>query len=202
MSSGRRLEIFDRWAEVYDSTTEGGPLLGYQQVLERIVDCADAAASMTVLDVGTGTGNLAARFVDLGCDVCGFDFSSEMLVKAKEKLPGVEFIQHDLLNEWPDVLDRQFQRIVSSYVMHELDLPTKVLILRRLARRLVQGGRIVVGDVSFEAIDDRQAAQEKWDEEEFYWAASEIIPLCNEVGLRVDYHQVSVCGGVYVFEPV
>ena len=40
-----------------------------------------------------------------------------------------------------------------------------------------------------------------WDEDEHYWAADESIRVLSRLGLRVEYLQVSSCGGVYVMEP-
>ncbi len=197
-----RLHIFDRWAATYDqSSTEGFPLDGYEQVLDTVRDLAEAEPATTILDVGIGTGNLAQRFQALECTVCGCDFSSEMLARAREKLPHAVLVRYDLLDGWPVELDRQFDRIVSTYVLHEFDLPTKMKILKTLAERLGPDGRVVVGDVSFETPQDREQWRSHWDEEEFYWAACEVIPLCPGAGLQVEYRQVSFCGGVYVFIP-
>jgi len=84
------VHLFDDWAQHYDRSIQadgGFPFDGYEQVLDEVVRTACAQPGMTVLDLGIGTGNLAARFVRLGCDVWGIDFSAEMLAKALEKLP-------------------------------------------------------------------------------------------------------------------
>ena len=90
-----RLELFDAWAADYDlgvASEEGFPFAGYERVLGRVVQLAalqptSAQPPLRVLDLGTGTGNLAARFTALGAEVWGLDFSSQMLLKAKEKRP-------------------------------------------------------------------------------------------------------------------
>ena len=96
-----------------------------------------------------------------------------------------------------------FDRIVSTYVLHEFDLATKVGLLERLVRhQLTAQGRIVVGDISFVSMEAlQQAGADHWDEEEHYWAADETIAACRRVGLRATYKQVSSCGGVFAFEP-
>ena len=100
MDQGDRVQLFDDWAEHYDRSIQADgtfPFDGYEQVLDEVVGTARAQPDMTVLDLGIGTGNLAARFVRLGCDVWGVDFSAEMLAKVCEKLSPVVLVQADLL---------------------------------------------------------------------------------------------------------
>jgi cyclopropane fatty-acyl-phospholipid synthase-like methyltransferase len=200
-----RVDLFDRWSETYDRSVldECGVHAGYDDVLEAIVRAADARLGMRVLDLGIGTGNLAQRFVALGCAVWGIDFSPAMLALAEAKLPEAILVQADLRDDWPSELDGLYDRIVSSYVLHEFSLETKVRLLERLAtRHLAEGGRVVVGDISFPSVQARvDAGADHWDEEEHYWAADETLAACAPVGLRFSYTQVSTCGGVYVFEP-
>ena len=48
-----------------------------------------------VLDVATGTGDLAIELARRGCEVVGSDFSEEMLARARAKEPAVAW-------EWAD----------------------------------------------------------------------------------------------------
>ena len=211
MSDPNRVQIFDDWAGHYDRDVRSGKGLlheGYDQVLDRVVLDAEARPGMRVLDLGVGTGNLAQRFVALGCEVWGVDFSPAMLAKARAKLPEVTLVQADLRDKWPptdgpSALNGPFDRIVSTYVLHEFSLGQKVALLRRLTDRcLAPGGRIVIGDIAFESVQARtDAGADHWDEEEHYWVADETRAACAPVGLCLTYTQVSRCGGVYVFEP-
>jgi len=204
-----RSQLFDDWAREYDRRLQHAsdfPFDGYEQILDEITRAADAHSGMTVLDLGIGTANLAARFVALGCDTWGVDFSAEMLAQAHRKLSQAVLVQADLLGDWPAELDRRFDRIVSAYVLHEFDLSTKVQLLRRLTERhLASGGCIVVGDIAFPTSGARDRAHRKWmqlwDEDEHYWAADEAAEACKHTGLRVTYKQVSSCGGVFTFGP-
>jgi putative AdoMet-dependent methyltransferase len=206
MSQTNRRQLFDRWAESYDSSIAPTdfPFDGYDLVLDKVVNLAEAAPHMQVLDLGIGTGNLAARFVQAGCAVWGIDFSAEMLRKARAKLPQTGLVQADVMSDWPVELQRRFDRVVSAYVLHEFDLDTKVGLLQRIAaHHLAPGGRIVVGDIAFPSIGHRSQASRQWsdsrDEDEFYWAADETITACAGAGLQVTYRQVSSCGGVFTF---
>jgi putative AdoMet-dependent methyltransferase len=207
MNQADRMQLFDRWAESYDATIAPTryPFDGYYQVLDEAVRLAEVAPHMQVLDLGIGTGNLAARLVQAGCEVWGMDFSAKMLAKARAKLPHAVLVQADLTTDWPVELRRPFDRVVSAYVFHEFDLETKVRLLHEIAmHRLTAGGRIVVADIAFLSVEDRTKASQQWadcwDADEFYWAADEASAACVRVGLRVAYKQVSSCGGVFAFE--
>ena len=206
MSQTDRRQLFDRWAENYDATLAPTrfPLDGYDQVLDGVVRLAEVTPHMQVLDLGIGTGNLAVRFVQVGCAVWGIDFSAEMLAKARAKLPHSVLVQANLLGQWPTELQQPFDRVVSAYVLHEFDLETKVRLLHRMAtRHLAAGGRIVVAGVAFPSVEERTQASRRWadgwDEDEFYWAAEEASAACARVGLQVTYEQVSSCGGIFTF---
>jgi hypothetical protein len=107
----------------------------------------------------------------------------------------------DLREAWPAELAGPFDRIVSTYVLHEFSLEHKVALLRHLADCcLAPEGRIVIGDIAFESVQARtDASADQWDEEEHYWAADETRAACASTGMALTYTQVSSCGGVYVF---
>ena len=208
MKTGK--DLFDNWATNYDQLLATGTapvsFEGYEDVLTEAVRQTQVTPDMSVLDLGTGTGNLAARFVTLGCDVWGMDFSENMLVKAQEKLPSLHLVLADLRDEaWPQSLNRRFDRIVSAYVWHDFDLPYKIELLERLTRQfLTRKGRIVVADIAYPDETARTQAGKYlgslWNKEEHYWAADETIAACKAIGLSCTYQQVSSCAGVFVFE--
>lgn len=207
MTKQNRIQLFDEWARNYEQSVEAKenfPFAGYSKVLETILDKSAVQSQMSVLDLGTGTGNLADNFNTVGCDVFGVDFSQNMLEKARIKVPQATFIQADLLVDLPAEVNKQFDRIVSAYVFHEFALTTKVSILQRLSENnLHTNGLIVIGDVSFPSVAIREEARKKWanqwDEDEHYWAADEVIEACAKISLNLQYKQVSSCGGVFVF---
>ncbi len=204
-----RVQLFDDWARDYDTSTENGegfPFGGYARVLDAVTAAAEPESGMDVLDLGIGTGKLAARFAMLGCHIWGIDFSGEMLARARERLERAVLVRADLLEDWPAEVERRFERIVSAYVLHEFKLSEKVTLLRRLTEQhLAAGGRIVIGDVAFPTVAARELARRKWetlwDEQEYYWAADVAAEALMSVGLRVTYEQISSCAGVFVIEP-
>ncbi len=202
MPTNNRLPIFERWAEGYDQSvqTDKGIFANYKEVLAEVVRAAGAQPGMRILELGIGTGNLARKFVTLGCEVWGVDFSPAMLAKAREKVPQVRLVQMDLLDKWPEALQQRFDRVVANFVLHEFDLDTKISMLQRLANHhLVDDGLIVIGDVAFPTAEARrQSGAESWDEDEDYWAADETIAACVGTGLEVTFQQISWCTGVFV----
>lgn len=195
---------FNLWAENYDQDIKAQtqfPFLGYERVLETVVALAAPQAGASVLDIGVGTGNLALRFEERGCKLWGTDFSDAMLDKARRKLPGAHFVQHDLRAAWPAELDRRFDHIVSAYVFHHFELKKKVNICQQLASRyLVEDGNLVIADISFpntKAMKSfAESAGELWTQEPF-WLVDEALAALEKAGLRAEYVQVSGCAGVY-----
>ncbi len=198
---------FDPWAETYDADVAAlnkFPFDGYERALATAVQLAAPERGMSVLDLGTGTGNLAARFHKRGCELWCTDFSEAMLDKARAKLPQAHFLRHDLRDGWPATLERRFDRIVSAYVFHHFDLEKKVDLCRELVTaHLESNGKLVIADISFR---DKNAEQgfgrsvgELWEQEP-YWLAEESIAALQNAGLNVKYAAVSACAGVYCVE--
>jgi putative AdoMet-dependent methyltransferase len=200
-------EEFDDWAETYDQDVldESFPFTGYERVLDTVVALSGAQAGDSVLDLGAGTGNLAARFQKLGCEVWLTDFSTAMLDRARSRLPGARFFVADLrAKSWPKELDRRFSHVVSAYVFHHLELPEKIRVVKMLIdKRLEPGGSLIIADLSFpdsaalSAV--RSASGERWEEEP-YWTVAETLPAFLEAGIQAKYQQISNCAGVYQIE--
>lgn len=206
MRVGEREFIFDDWAHCYDASvasTSSFPFDGYEKALDEVVRLAGVAQGMRILELGIGTGNLAARFMSKGCTVCGVDFSARMLAETRRKLPQARLAQADLLGDWPAELGL-FDRVVSAYTLHEFCLDAKMDILcRALSRHLSRDGYVVVADIAFPSVAARAKASHRWadawDGDEFYWAADETMGACARCNLRGTYKQVSPCGGVFTF---
>lgn len=197
---------FDEWAATYDGSVaiDQFPFHGYPDVLAGIVALAAPCPGLSVLDLGTGTGNLALPFARAGCRLWCTDFSQPMLDKARLKIPAAQFFLHDLRAPFPPELDRPFDRIVSAYVFHHFELDEKIRILASLAaHHLSSTGRIVIGDIAFPNAAGRdrvrEEAGEEWDEE-FYWLADEAVPALEKAGFKVEYAQVSACAGIFLLQ--
>jgi putative AdoMet-dependent methyltransferase len=196
---------FDDWAETYDRSVaiDQFPFYGYDSLLDKAVALADAKPGLSILDLGTGTGNLALRFAGLGCNLWCTDFSAPMLEKARQKLPAARLVLHDLRGKWPSELNRPFDRIVSAYVFHHFELDEKVRILGNLLPHLAPGGRMIIGDIAFPDVaaleEVKIAAGEEW-EDEFYWIVDKALAALQKFNLKVEYVQVSSCGGIFTLQ--
>src|ERR671921_2275081 len=93
--------MFDRIARVYDLMNSVMTAGLHHQWRRRAADLAQVGPGDRVLDVATGTGDLAlelARRVGPDGAVVGSDFSEGMLELARKKAPGIEFEQGNALD--------------------------------------------------------------------------------------------------------
>ncbi|MEC1179864.1 class I SAM-dependent methyltransferase [Metasolibacillus meyeri] len=73
---------YARFAEVYDALMTDIP---YDEYVEWVKTCAPQSEYPTLLDIGCGTGVLAALFDEAGYQVSGVDVSEEMLMIASTR---------------------------------------------------------------------------------------------------------------------
>lgn len=96
-----------------------------------------------VLDIGCGNGRLYQMFADLSIHYTGVDQSEGLIVKAREKFPGAEFVVASMV-ELP-LPDASFDIIYSIAAFHHL--PNDQLRLQALSemkRVLKPGGKIIM----------------------------------------------------------
>lgn len=73
---------YDAWAKTYDATRSASP-----SVLGPIQEALGTANGRSLLDIGAGTGNFARPLSEAGFRVTLADFSREMLLRARTKVP-------------------------------------------------------------------------------------------------------------------
>lgn len=105
-----------------------------------------------VLDLGCGTGMLAARLAQQGCNVTGIDSSPSMLAQAVRRVRSEGLADQVLLREMGAVdLDTAFQdgsfdAVVSTLVFSELSSDEIGYALTECRRILREGGQLLIAD--------------------------------------------------------
>lgn len=199
---------FDCWAAGYDQETslaQGYPFEGYHQVLGRVVDLCQPRTGQHVLDLGCGTGNLAARFLPFGCRVTGIDFSEQMIAIARQKFPTLQLQVQDVRSVLGGHLVPAFDTIVSAYVFHHFPLDQKLAIIQRLlTQHLKPGGHLVIADLIFtdqaSRTETARAYPSAW-EEEYFWMQDHDLPFMQAAGFQVELERISFCAGILHFHP-
>ena len=117
----------------------------------RLVEQARIADGMAVLDIGAGTGTLAALVKERhpGAEVTGLDADPKMLARARVKAPDASF-DVGMSSELP-YPDASFDRILSSLFFHHLLPADKRLTLAEAHRVLRPGGELHVADFGRQA---------------------------------------------------
>ncbi|MFD2169859.1 MerR family transcriptional regulator [Tumebacillus lipolyticus] len=195
---------FDRQAAQYDEAVlrepEFNPHQNYNEALDLTCQLVDAQTGERGLDIGTGTGNLAGRFLAKGIEVAGIDQSREMLRQCMAKHPQMETKLGNFLAI--PYLDEQFDFVITSYALHHLTDEQKLLALEEMQRVLKPGGRICIADLMFESNEKREAVRERflaagradvWAaiEDEYYADRSLLLAWFAENGYRAEAKQVN-----------
>lgn len=196
------MAMFDLWAPTYDKTVfQAEPADGferYREVLGRVADLAGALPGKTVLDVGTGTGNLAQLLLARGASVIAVEPSAAMRQQARQKLGDVAVLDGQFLNL--PLQDGSVDAVVSSYAFHHLTDVAKVRGAKEMLRVLRPGGMVVLGDIAWADEAARQAMIRRFEaagkpelvreiEEEYYPTIGLLTSIFAALGCSVYVEQ-------------
>jgi demethylmenaquinone methyltransferase/2-methoxy-6-polyprenyl-1,4-benzoquinol methylase len=139
--------MFDRIASVYDVMNSVMTAGMHHRWRSRAADLAAVGPGDRVLDVATGTGDLAVeldRRVGPDGEVVGSDFSERMLDLAREKAPAIRFEQGNALDLPYD--DDSFAAATVGFGARNFsDLERGLAEMARVVR---PGGRVVVLEIT------------------------------------------------------
>ncbi len=108
-----------------------------------LVSRIDAGPGDTVLDVATGTGQVARELVrQHGCSVVGLDQSPEMLAVARERTTGLSVRLVEARADELPFGEGEFDALTFTYLLRYVDDPAATL--RELARVVRPGGTIAM----------------------------------------------------------
>jgi demethylmenaquinone methyltransferase/2-methoxy-6-polyprenyl-1,4-benzoquinol methylase len=144
LPEGQVRAMFDRIAGVYDLMNSVMTAGLHHRWRRRAVDLADVGPGSKVLDVATGTGDLAIEAASRGAQVIGSDFSEGMLERARAKAPQIAFEQGDALGL--TYADDTFDAATVGFGARNFaDLEQG---LREMTRVVRPGGKVVVLEIT------------------------------------------------------
>ena len=139
---------FGPLARRYDELRDSGKL--WWEAVDVIVREADLRGRR-VLDVGCGTGALAAALAErYGCKVWGVDASPEMIEVARERVPAGVGLRVGTA-EALEFKDGWFERVVMTFSVHHVDRPRAFSEIHRV---LQPGGILAIGTFDPSHFDD------------------------------------------------
>lgn len=138
-SSPNEAAEWDRWADAYAEEVDWMERLHDAEVLGLV------RPGLRVLDLGCGTGRLAAALAERGALVTAVDFSERMLERSRRRLEGregVRFLRLDFeREEWPG---GPYDLVVALSTMHHVRALEAVAA--RMRGALAPGGKILIVD--------------------------------------------------------
>ncbi|BAZ15052.1 type 11 methyltransferase [Calothrix sp. NIES-4071] len=142
-----------------------------------------------ILDVGCGTGQLAAKIAANGAIVTGIDADAAMVEKAKLNYPNLEFVVADARSFQ---FNTSFDAVFSNATLHWI--PESEAVINSIHGALKPGGRFVAafggkGDVKlithalYQALEQKSPESLSW----YFPSIGEYTSLLEKQGFDVNY---------------
>ncbi len=134
--------FFARWSPVYDLFAAP---IGF--AYRAAVRAAGAAPGRTLLDLCTGTGEIAGRAARAGATVTAIDLTPGMLERARRKV-GRLGVRLELADARAlPFAGGSFDAVILSFALHDMPRPVRLRVLAEAVR--VARGKLVVLDYAF-----------------------------------------------------
>ncbi|HVZ25825.1 MAG TPA: methyltransferase domain-containing protein [Sediminibacterium sp.] len=160
---------------------------------EDLVHVLDPKAGERILDLGCGTGFLTNRIQASGANVVGIDHDHDMILKARQDYPGINF---RVLSATEFHFDEMFDAIFSNAVLHwvqekEQAIDCMYSNLKRNGRLVLEmGGRgNVQGIIEAlkKSLENHQLKDRAGKEIWYFPSLGEYTSLLEHRGFRVSY---------------
>ncbi|WP_019412809.1 trans-aconitate 2-methyltransferase [Paenisporosarcina sp. TG20] len=195
------VEIFDEWVDSYDASVSGQDP-EYRDVFDKYEDILLAVTKKsfgTVVEFGTGTGNLTLKLIQAGYNVIGIEPNDAMRKVTSERFPQISIVDGDLLDF---DIEGKLDTFVSTYVFHHLTDVEKGKALDKYASLLSKGGKVVFADTVFltETAKQEQIHKERARgfnnvaddlEREYYTTIPVLEKLFVEAGFTVQFERMN-----------
>lgn len=204
------VDLFDRWAQSYDSTVSGldeeykDVFENYETILQEVASRVDGF----IIEFGPGTGNLTKRLLSKqNTTVLAVEPSEKMREKANLKVPKANIVHGDFL-QFPTP-KQKVDGIVSTYAFHHLTDEEKLIALKRYHSLLQDNGKIVFADtvflndaykqeIIFEAKNKGYEHLIRDLQSEYYTTIPKMTHIFDEAGFHVKFRSMNKF--VWIFE--
>ena len=141
----------------------------------------------TVLEIGSGSGQILKFFEDNGCRTVGVDLSTSMCDLSKAESPRSIIINSDI-NE-VNFIGNQFDLIYMGALIHLFPLDDEIIIMKKVWNWLAEDGYIFVNttchDYSCEGYYEKQDYLNRKKRFRRYWSENDFEAFITECGYSI-----------------
>lgn len=154
-----------------------------------------------ILDLGCGMGHYSRYMENKGFEVCGVDFSKNMLELARKNNKNIKFFESDICN-LPNELDKDFDGVLLAYVIQHLTVEETKQVLLNLHNYITVDCKLLIffreGDG---IVKEKEPFNPTFEYEIKQYNKYELTNLLNECGYEVTsiedkpivYDEYSLC---------
>ena len=133
------------WAKYFKIYDKLNLVPSYVELLTSICEELRPQPGSLVLDIGSGTGNLAVLLKGMGCRVVALDFCPDALACHQAKRDDSRLVLADLTQGLP-FKENSFDGIASNNVLYTLSADHQAKVMKEIYRVLKPGGRIALAN--------------------------------------------------------